>query len=362
VRVVVFGATGNVGTAVVEALAADPAVDEVVGVSRRAPGVALPGVRWHEADVAGDPLDVVAGADVVVHLAWMIQPQHRPAVMLRTNVVGTRRVVDAVLRHGVRRIVVASSVGTYAPGPKDVAVDERWPATGIPTSTYSQHKAMVEEALDEVEDQQPGLAIVRMRTSLVFQRRAGAEVHRLFLGPLAPRRLPGPLRLAPSTARLVFQATHAADVAEAYRLAVHSDVRGPLNVAAAPVLDPARIAAVAGARTVPVPAAALRAAAAASFHLRLQRSEPGWLDMALGTPIMDCSRIRRELGWVATRTAEDALRELLAGMGEGAGAPTPPLHAHRGGPNLPLEVAALARGARAPDRPLAPSGARDALP
>jgi hypothetical protein len=89
---------------------------------------------------------------------------------------------------------------------------------------------------------------------------------------------------------------------------------------------------------VPVPAAVLRAGAAAAFHLRLQRSEPGWLDMALETPVMDCTRVHRELGWVAARSSEDALAEVLAGMGQGAGAPTPPLHPHRGGPRLPLGV------------------------
>src|SRR6185312_234391 len=74
-RVVVTGATGNVGTSVLRALSADPAVDEIVALARRAPGRALEGAEFLRADVTTDDLAAVfRGADAVVHLAWLIQP------------------------------------------------------------------------------------------------------------------------------------------------------------------------------------------------------------------------------------------------------------------------------------------------
>ena len=54
--------------------------------------------------------------------------------------------------------------------------------------------------------------------------------------------------------------------------------------------------------------------------------------MALGVPIMDTGRARRELGWRPERSSREALTELLDGLREGAGAPTPPLDAKAGGP------------------------------
>jgi nucleoside-diphosphate-sugar epimerase len=332
VRVIVIGATGNVGTATVRALATDDRVQSIVGVARREPPQAIntwlgaEKVTWRAADISRDSLDLVAGADVVVHLAWKIQPQHRPEELLETNVIGTRRVVDAVLKHQVPALVYASSVGTYAPAPKDPRMDESWPATGISTSVYSRHKAMVEEMLDDVESLHPDLRVVRMRTSLVFQGPAASEVHRLFLGRLLPWRLPVGLRFVPATRRLTFQATHSDDIADAYARAVTTDVRGPFNIAAEPVLTPQLIADAVSGRTVPVPESVLRAAAAASFFLRIQPTEAGWLDMATQTPIMDTGRARRELGWSARRTSVEALQELLAGMGDRSGAPTVPLH------------------------------------
>jgi nucleoside-diphosphate-sugar epimerase len=303
-----------------------------VGVARREPPaeaaewLGADKISWRSADVVVDPLDVIAGADVVVHLAWKIQPQHDEAELLATNVIGTRRVVDAVLRHRVPALVYASSVGTYATGPKEPRADESWPATGIPTSAYSRHKAMVEQMLDEVEAVNPELRIVRMRTSLVFQRPAASEVHRLFLGRLLPWRLPRPLRLVPAADRLMFQATHADDIADAYVRAVQRDVRGAFNIAAEPVLTPQLIADAVDGRTIPMPRRLLRAAAAATFALRIQPSEPGWLDMALQTPIMDTTRAQQQLEWSARRSSVEALQELLTGIGDKAGAATPPLH------------------------------------
>jgi len=328
---VVFGATGNVGSAVIRALEDDADVADVVGVARRLP-LGDDGcdrdtkVTWHACDISQDPLDVVAGADAVVDLAWKIQPSHDEATMYRTNVIGTRRLVDACLLHNVPTLVYASSVGTYAAHPKEPRVDESWPATGIASSTYSRHKAEVETMLDAIEREDFGLRIVRMRTSLVFQKAAASEIHRLFLGPLLPWHLPRPFRIIPNVGRLHFQATHADDIAIAYCRALKRDVAGAFNVAAEPVLTPTVIADAVHGRSLPLPEWLLRAGASLTYRLRIQPSEPGWLDMATQSPLMDTSRARTELAWSPTRTSVSALVELLEGIGDGAGAPTAPLH------------------------------------
>jgi UDP-glucose 4-epimerase len=328
VHVVVVGATGNVGTALLRALDNTPEVSSVLGVARRIPptrGRSFEKVAWHAADISRDALDFVAAADVVVHLAWLIQPSHQEQVMRATNVDGTARLVQSVIGHAVPSFVYASSVGTYAPAPKSERKDESWPATGIPTSTYSRHKAEVEALLDTAERIHPELRVVRLRTSLVFQRAAASEVHRLFLGPLLPWHLPHALRFIPRMPRLRFQATHARDIGNAYVRAITRDVRGAFNIAADPVLDPEIIADAVGGRDLPVPERALRLLVQATYAAHIQPAEPGWLDMATQTPVMDTSRARSELGWRATMSSTDALTELLDGIGAGAGFPTPAL-------------------------------------
>ena len=335
-KIVVTGATGNVGTRVVEALGADERVTEIVGLARRLPEWAPPRTRWVAADVATADLEpYFAGAAAVIHLAWLIQPARDQATTERVNVAGSRRVFEAAAAAGVGALVHASSVGAYSAGPKDRPTDESWPTEGIPTSFYSRHKAAAERALDLVEVANPRLRVVRLRPGIVGQREAGAEIRRLFAGPFLPSTLvrPGLLPVVPDVPGLRIQVVHAADCAQAYRLAALTDsARGAYNVATDPVLDPDVLAAALGARKVPVPAKALRAAASLTYRAHLQPTPPGWLDMGLGVPVMSTARIRSELGWAPTRTATEVLLELMEGMRESAGRPTPPLDPATSGP------------------------------
>lgn len=74
-KVLVTGASGNIGTRVTTALKAAPEVDEIVGLSRRRPDPVPDDLTWVSADLGTDDLtDAVRGADVVVHLAWLLQP------------------------------------------------------------------------------------------------------------------------------------------------------------------------------------------------------------------------------------------------------------------------------------------------
>jgi len=341
-RVVVVGATGNVGTSLVEALSGDPRIDSVVGVARRRPELELERVEWVAADVVRDDLvPVFGGADAVVHLAWVIQPTHNVDRMWVTNVVGSSRVFRALADAGVKTLLYASSVGVYSPGPKDSAVGEDWPTDGIRSSFYSVHKVEVERRLDAFEAEHSDVRVVRLRPALTFKRGAASGVRRLFAGPFLPSPLvrPGAIPVVPDIPRLRFQAVHSRDVAEAYRHALHAPVHGAFNVATEPVLDPPELARTLGARRVKVPARLVRLVADATWRLHLQPTPPGWLDLALGTPLLDTARIRTELGWTPTVSANDALLELMEGVREGAGIETPPLDPDTSGPIRSRELA-----------------------
>src|SRR3954464_14706644 len=292
-RVVITGATGNVGTALLRALAGEETVSEIVGVARRLPAGGAPQTTWEQADASTAALEpLLRGADCVVHLAWLIQPGRDETVTYATNVKGSARVFAAAARAGVRSVVYASSIGTYAPGPKDRGVDESWPTTGIATSFYSRHKAAVERELDSFEASYPEVRVVRLRPGLIFQRAAATGIRRLFVGPMLPSALVRPelVPVVPRHPRLRAQAVHADDVADAYRRAIVSPgARGAHTAAAEPPLDGDGAAKLLGARPVDVPARVLRAGAALSFGLRLQPSEPGWGDMGLAVPLLDCS-------------------------------------------------------------------------
>jgi nucleoside-diphosphate-sugar epimerase len=334
-RIVVVGATGNVGTAVVRRLAAERASVETVGVARRLPDLrAEPygSAVWHAVDVgAHDAVDqltaVFRGSDAVVHLAWALQPTHDIPTQYRTNVTGTANVLEAVARAGVPQVVVASSVGTYRGVDVDgkrTPVDESWPATGIPTATYSVHKAANEAAMDRFAAEHPDVVVTRLRPGLIFQRAAAAEIRGLFLGHLVPMSIVRWIRWAvlPLPLPFVFQAVHADDVADAYWRAIDRGAGGAFNIAASPVLNPPRLARAFGMLgAIRAPMWLIRGIVTLTWRLRLQPTDAGWVDIAAQVPVMRTDKARSVLGWEARHTSEEALRELVAGFADGARVP-----------------------------------------
>lgn len=334
-RIAITGATGNVGTSVIRSLVADSRVDSIVGIARRLPEWQPEKVEWVEADVTYDRLELCfEGADVVIHLAWAIQPSRDEDLTYSVNVRGSERVFDAAAAAKVPAVVYASSVGAYSPrSSQDAPVDEFWPTGGIVSSFYSRHKAIVESSLDRFEAEHPEIRVVRLRPALIFKGSAGSEIRRLFGGPFVPNRLlrPGRLPVVPWITGLRTQAVHSADVGEAYRLAALGEARGAFNIAAEPVLDAETLSDALGARVVSLPAMATRALAGATWKARLQPTPPGWVDMAVGAPLMKTDRARGELGWKPANSSGDAIREVLEGMASSEGEDTPPLASKSGG-------------------------------
>lgn len=334
-RVVVTGATGNAGTSLLRSMVAEPEIQSVVGIARRLPSLELSKVSWRSADVERDDLvPLFAGADAVVHLAWAIQPSRDVVETDRINIEGSGRVFEAVAEAGVPNLVYASSVGAYSPADKGRRHDEQWPTDGVQSSFYSRQKAAVESLLDRFEDRYPEVRVVRLRPAITLKRQAASEIRRLFFGPFVPawvfnRRL---LPLVPFHEQLTLQVVHSFDVAEAYRLALLGSARGAFNLAAEPVVTSELLESVLEAKAVEISPNLLRRLADLTWKMRLQPTPPGWVDMGVNAPLMDTARARAELGWKPEFSAEDTVIDLLEGLRDKEGAPTPPLDPKTGGP------------------------------
>lgn len=327
-RIAVTGATGNIGTSLIRRLSGDDRVASVLGIAGRLPRWRVPKTEFVSADLAEDDLDpLLEGRGAVVHLAWLMQPTRDPAATWRNNVLGSKRLFDAVARSGVRTLVHSSSVGAYSPRVDHRAVDETWPTDGWPGAAYTREKAYVERLLDLFEARHPDVRSARMRPAFVFKRKAAAEQRRLFAGPLLPGRLVRP-RLIPAMPvvdGVRFQAVHADDLAEAFVSVLFGTASGAFNVAGESMIDMRSIASLLGARPVPMPFAAARAALAAAWRARMVPAPPELLDVLTRLPVMDTARVRRELGWVCHHTADEAFAEFVNGLRTGEGGPTPPL-------------------------------------
>ena len=333
-RIVITGASGNVGTAVLRALRrADPGHD-LVGVVRRPP--ALEGdyrdISWHAVDLAEDRASgqltgIFAGADAVIHLAWGFQPTRNTQYLTRLGVGGTRSVLDAAHRAEVPQLVHMSSVGTYAPGRHGERVDETWSTSGVPSSPYSRDKSAAEALLDDYEREHTdgGVLITRARPGFIVQRAAASGLMRYGLPAWMPMRVLPLLPILPMDRRLCIPLIHADDVAAALVSAVQRRAGGAFNLAGEPPLDRDAVAKVLRAKAVQIPSGVLGAAVDLSWRARLQPIDRGWLDLAFSVPLLDTGSARRELAWEPQWSATDALADVLAGVAEGAHTGSPPL-------------------------------------
>lgn len=330
-RVVITGASGNVGTALLRKLAAANTDYEIHGIVRRAPprADAYRVARWHQLNLA-DPRVVThlqrlfRKAHCVVHLAWAVQPTRNPRYLDAVGVDGSSTVLTAAHAANVRHLVYLSSAGTYAAAPGQ-RVDESWLTTGVPTSAYSRAKSAVETLLDDYGRTGDGMPITRLRPGLIVQRDAAASIRRsAFPAYLHPRWL----RLLPVIAldrSLQVPVIHADDVADACVRAMERRAVGAFNLAAEPPIHRDDIARLLRAIPIHFPFSLIRPLVNASWRAGLQPVDPGWLDLVFSMPLLNTERARTVLDWSPQRTSQSAFTELAEGLLHNDGTKSPVL-------------------------------------
>lgn len=110
-----------------------------------------PRLRFIEGDVADAALvaHAVAGCDAVAHLAAVASVQASvddPVATHQSNFIGTLNVCEAMRRHGVRRVLFASSAAIYGNNGEGRAIDEDTPKA--PLTPYAADKLASEHYLD----------------------------------------------------------------------------------------------------------------------------------------------------------------------------------------------------------------------
>ncbi len=333
--VAVTGPTGEIGIAFLRALEHSDGVAEVRGMARRPFDPHAQGLS-KTTYVQGDVLDreaidrLVAGADVVVHLAFLIFGD--PKQSREINLTGSRNVFEATAVSGAKRLVYTSSVAAYGfHESSPLPLHEDLGPAGTEDFYYSAQKAELEATLLEALAGTPVEAYV-FRPSIVGGPESPALVTNVpYIGtpaalPAVLRNLvdrlpkPGPVILDPGTP---LQLVHADDVADALVKAVEGHgAPGYYNLAADGEFTMSDLARELGWRCVTVPEIAVDVTAELVKRLPAMPSQAAWIQTARVSVVMDTSRAREVLGWSPRHDVMDTLRETVDGARQ-AGIVTP---------------------------------------
>ena len=168
-RILVTGGGGFIGRAAAHRLAE---AGHAVIVVDRANGSRFRG------DVEFVPLDITearrlgeiaAGVDSVVHCASVVQTKrNQPEVVWRNNHGGTRSVIDACERNGVRRLVHISSSSVVYEGRDIEGGDETLPYAAVPEAPYAGSKIAAEKEVLAFGGSGTRTQVCALRPILVF--------------------------------------------------------------------------------------------------------------------------------------------------------------------------------------------------
>ena len=325
--VAVTGPTGTFGFGLIPLLEADDRIDRVVGLARRPFDPSEHGwskMRYRQGDVRdpGTLQDAFDGADVVVHLAFMITGTTGREAIRAINVEGTVNAFRAAAACGAKRFVYASSVAAYGFHPDNpIGMSEDWPIRPAARLFYAQEKAEVEQLLRDEAQAHSDVALYLLRPPIVLGPHAVGAKGAL-PEPLAgfaqrafdmARRLPFPVPVP--VPDLPLQLIHEQDVGRALLACVLADgPPGAYNIAGDGIVTAADVVRELGFTPITVPADLAQSAARAAALIPLPSFAPPaseWIEAATHPAIMDTSKAKRELGWTPRHTALQALRDTL---------------------------------------------------
>jgi nucleoside-diphosphate-sugar epimerase len=292
VRVVVTGASGELGTRVRALLAARSDVDDVVGLDlRTAPGVDLVDL------VTADLGPHLAGADTLIHLASAFGPDlDGPEVEGAADVVMARRLLAAADAADIGRVVVLSSATVYGPWANNpVPLTEDAPIRPHPDLLFAVQEAEIERLAGEWADDHPGAVVTVLRPApVVGDGHAGWLAQALDAASGVPT--------ADDTAA---QYLHVDDLAAAVVAAWDAGLAGPVNVAPAGWLTPTQRRELDPVPRLRLPEPVALKVASWRWRLRLAPVPPGILAYARHPWVVANDRLVAT-GWQETSSNEEA--------------------------------------------------------
>jgi nucleoside-diphosphate-sugar epimerase len=302
--IAITGVGGYLGRRLAQALDRRDDVDRLIGVDVRRPlGPTASRLEFRQADVRDPDLaTALHDADVVVHLAFQMDPIHDEATMRAINVDGTRNVFQAARRAGVGRVVYLSSIVAYGAHPdNDLPLTEDSPLRGTPDFNYSEHKRDVEAWLWPWASRVDDLEVTVLRSALVL----GPGVQNFM-----SRLLESPRFLLVKGHKPPMQVVHVDDLVSAIVHAIDRGLVGVYNVSCEGWLSMDEVTALVGRRTLEVPEEVAYSVTERLWRYGVGEAPPGVVQHLMHPWVMSPAKLVAT-GWQPTHSNRDAVVEAV---------------------------------------------------
>jgi UDP-glucose 4-epimerase len=315
--VLLTGVSRYPGNRLAARLAADPAIERVIGIDSVSPSdrelADLGRTEFVPADIRNPLIAKVirqAKVDTVVHAAVTAMPGGvgGRTSMKELNVIGTMQLLAACQNsERVARLVVKSSTAVYGASPRDPAMfDESMPAKAVPRSGYAKDCAEVEAYVRGFSRRRPDVTVTVFRFANFIGPTVDTSLTRYLALPVVPTAFGFDPRL---------QLLHTDDATEVLRLASVTDRPGVFNAAGEGVILLSQAIRRSGRLQLPVPLPAVGLVAGLVRRNSSVDFTADQLRLLNYGRVVDVSALQHRFGYVPAYTTESAYASFLAGRG-----------------------------------------------
>ena len=313
-RYLITGGSGYIGSRLVDLLARREDTEKIVIADVVPPkGCYRPKTEYEKVDVRSrDAVHAVlqrANPDVLVHLAFILNPVHNEAFMYDVDVNGTHNVLEAAAEVGIGQVLVTTSGVAYGAFPDNPdPITEDWPVRGVPRFSYARDKTDSDRIVQLWAHQHPDVVTTIVRPCIVYGPNVDNYLVRLWSD-------------APAVADVgnidrTTQFVHEDDVVGAISRLLLGKHAGQFNLAADGLMTRRECAELLDRRVIKMPLWLYRSLAKLAWHLRQSEAPAGGIDFELYSWILSNEKVKRTLDWTPRYTSRETFLIAMRAKGK----------------------------------------------